>query len=1564
MPAFESVVVVEDWISDHYFTSEGKGETFQKQVGELRKQWDADAKDGHDTVLKRFSAARLKLQTDMAALSELTGEEAAAAAQETYAQLREVLGIRGQLTDLEFERGSSNAQVHGLWLGDTQDVLWIEGTPAVGDDALSESTLLGTNHLDNKERADQPLAKLLSELYLSEPSPKYIVVASGSSLFLTERERWPEGRYLSADVQLIADRNDTKKGQEVDRFLAIFGRQSIVPTADGTIWWDERLEESRKHAVGVSQDLRDGIRESIEIIANDVLVRRTAQGLSNEGLDGQQLARESLRFLYRILFLLYAEASPELGVLPKNQGEYDAGYGLERLRELVQVELPTFQSQQGTHLFESLNLLFRLVNGEHAVHRERVTGTSTISTDDVDVDASRDEGLVFEPLEADLFAHSATQLISEVKLSNSELQKVLERLLLSKADSKSERGFISYANLGINQLGAVYEGLMSYTGFIAQEDLREVAKNGDASKGSWVVPLEKIDGIEAKHYVTKRNEETGLQEPVHHPKGSFVFRLAGRERQQSASYYTPEVLTKFVVSQALEELLTDETPADEILKLSICEPALGSGAFAIEAVRQLADEYLKRKQKELDREIPADEYPQELQRVKAQIALHQVHGVDLNSTAVELAEVSLWLDTMQPGLRAPWFGLRLKRGNSLVGARRATYSLAAVKAKKYLSEAAQEHPLSGLVEAIERDGTDAAVSGGIHHFLLPGEGWGAAADAKEVRDLAGEEQKKLKNWAKNTKLALSTDHIKRLRSLSERVETLWKISLRRQQIAEEQAKRFIDYWPHEREPEVTSVSRAEIEEALNDPRGSFQRLKRAMNAWNALWYWPLTEEYTEPPTIPEWIAGLESLLGYAGVQGELKSTSQKKKLTSAEKAMPMRGQMSFAGDGSWQDLNEFEEYELAFASAASPERLAEAHPWLLVCDRIAEEQGFFHWELEFASIFGRGGFDLQVGNPPWVRPRSDEAALLAEHDAWWQLVEKPSQAVIKKRREETLAEASVRQRFVDDSLPNVVLSGILGASTQYPILSGLQPDLYRSFMVRTWSNASSKGVVSLIHPESHFTEKKAQNLRSGTYRRLRRHWQFINELSLFEIDHHVSYGVHVYGRSEETPSFKMAASLYHPDTVVRSLQHEGRTEVPGLKTAEGKWDTRPHPERVVNVNLETLKVWAEILDEPGTSPLHARMVYPVNVASMKVLEKLSKAPRVRDLGLQYSRGWDESIDRKKGYFDVGSAVNDSWEDVILQGPHFTVANPFSKQPNPTMKNNLDWTEIDLEALPADFVPRTSYQPVRDGKIAYDESYGYWPNANGEQVSSKADYRIVWRSMAAKTGSRTLHTSLIPPGTAHVHAVRSAWHTDRTTLLTAAGVLSSILADFQIRTSVGSEISSSALEQLPIIRSGGALARRLAENALQLNALTEEFSDLFRDVLGQEWGEERATHVASKRREKLIEIDVLVAIGLGISSEELCTIYRTQFPVLRGYEQSDLYDSNGRKVPSDMNSLYRKVGEAGMTIEDRKWTHPQSGVEYTFEFPFRGFDREEDMRAAYAKFSKMLEEHGEIIEESI
>jgi hypothetical protein len=117
---------------------------------------------------------------------------------------------------------------------------------------------------------------------------------------------------------------------------------------------------------------------------------------------------------------------------------------------------------------------------------------------------------------------------------------------------------------------------MSYSGSIATDHMVEVAKDGDPSKGSWVVPVSSTEGFDEKWFVQTTNPETGVKSRVTYAPGDFVFRLSGRERQRSASYYTPEVLTRCVVKHSLAELLFDDTPAARILELRVCEPALGS----------------------------------------------------------------------------------------------------------------------------------------------------------------------------------------------------------------------------------------------------------------------------------------------------------------------------------------------------------------------------------------------------------------------------------------------------------------------------------------------------------------------------------------------------------------------------------------------------------------------------------------------------------------------------------------------------------------------------------------------------------------------------------------------------------------------------------------------------------------------------------------------------------------------------------------------------------------------------------------------------------------------------
>ncbi len=1569
----DALLVVEDWISEHFFTTDARKESYLARVLDRVKRWrDAE----HPTTKSRFTAERSKLATAMAALYADDDPDPDAAAA-LHADLRRILG---------YEPGPYDTTVNGPVRllrspGLEPTLALVEAKPAATLDELfaRHAETLAEPYVVDDEDPITSATKLVSTLFLDHEETKFALIMAGRWLVVAEASRWPEGRYLAVDLHTVAERGDTKQGGEIDRALVAVDAESLAPDADGNIWWDATLEASVAHTVGVSADLREGVRESIELIANEVVDRRRAQGLDPlPQSQAQPLALQSLRFLYRILFLLYAEASPELKILPVGDPDYARGYSLDRLRELVQVELASPRARSGTHLYESLALLFRLVDRGHSlvedpsplVEERRSEATERLETYETTNDRLVERGLEFQPLRADLFSPQATALIDEVGLGNHALQEVLRRLLLSKERSGKERGFISYVELGINQLGAVYEGLMSYTGSFADVDLYEVARDGNPEKGSWVVPVERADHLEEKDFVKDTDPVTGQKSRRRYTRGQFVFRLSGRQRQRSASYYTPEVLTKFTVSEALAELLDQDghtTTAEEILGLSVCEPALGSGAFAIEAVRQLAEQYLKRRQEELGERIDPDVYPAELQKVKAYLALHNVYGVDLNATAVEFAEITLWLDTMAEGLQAPWFGLRLRRGNSLVGASRSFYTRDQVGDKRWLATPLTAEPLTDIAARIEQDRPELSGSGGrIHHWLLPAAGWGATSESKEAKELVPDRVAKVKAWRKAIKGKPTKKQLDQLVAISHQAEELWAMAYRRLKVAEEQSARRIPLWGNplaDADPlavprsgleasktRTPNVTREQIEESLADDDGAYRRLRRMMDAWTALWFWPLTGDEVAPPTLDQWIDAAQGILG-----------TQKLSSRGAKQGM---GTLS-PGD-QWEAMADQENFELAGAGARRVRDVLVEHQWLGVCDEVAKEQGFFHWQLDFATVFGRGGFDLQVGNPPWVRPRGDVESLLAEGDPWWQLAWKPSVAEKKARREQTLEQPRIGQGVVDGDAEIVALAEFIGDVTTYPVLAGLQPDLYRCFMSRTWVNSSDRGATGLIHPETHFTDEKAGVLRDATYTRLRRHWQFVNELQLFDEVHNlVNYGVHVYGPIGEA-FFLHAAGLYHPETVSRSAQHDGSGPEPGYKH-EGAWDRRPHLSRIQGVNRETLQVWRDVLESPTTPVQRTRMLYTVNSSSASVLARLATARRVGELGLKFSRGWDESIDRQKGRFvqEWGPA---SWEDAILQGPHLHVANPFYKSPNATMSNNKDWSSVDLETLAPDAQPVTAYKPAGN-RTVYDSAYGTW-----DGVPVRDHYRVAWRAMAANSGERTLIPAIIPPGTAHPNGVFSLGGDPRTVVF-LAGALSSLLSDFSVRAAPKSGIYQGVVDRLGVPDLTHELVPRLLLRTLRLNCLTAAYADLwgvlwdpaftedewllgraYADApdlgdVGPEWTPNSPLRRDIDRRNALVEIDALMATMLGVTADELATIYRTQFAVLHGYDQNDyIYDANGRLVPTQVRQLWRKKGGT-LTDEERTATHP-AGTAYTYELPFAPRDRETEFHTAANRARRM------------
>jgi hypothetical protein len=370
---------------------------------------------------------------------------------------------------------------------------------------------------------------------------------------------------------------------------------------------------------------------------------------------------------------------------------------------LEKVEFTTLEGEQGYFLDISIRQLFELFweGFPPKATQGNLDFSTPIEANRIDSDEIYDT-FRLPDLKSHLFDPDRTDTyLNKVQFRNGVLRRVIELMSLSDPNrgkegkgKRKQRGRISYAQLGVNQLGEVYEGLLSLSAFFAEEDLYEVKPAEDKEERdlevAYFVGESRLDEFKPDEYVLDR--ETGR--PKLSKKGTFLFRLAGRDRQKSASYYTPQSLTQCLVKYALKELLQDKT-ADQILGLKVCEPAMGSAAFLNEVIDQLADAYLERKQQELNDRIPYDRLTVERQKIKMFIADRNVYGIDKNPLAMELAEVSIWLNCiygeqteLENGLRrqeavfVPWFGGQLHCGNSLVGARRQVYPRSQVLANK------------------------------------------------------------------------------------------------------------------------------------------------------------------------------------------------------------------------------------------------------------------------------------------------------------------------------------------------------------------------------------------------------------------------------------------------------------------------------------------------------------------------------------------------------------------------------------------------------------------------------------------------------------------------------------------------------------------------------------------------------------------------------------------------------------------------------------------------------------------------------------------------------------------
>lgn len=228
----------------------------------------------------------------------------------------------------------------------------------------------------------------------------------------------------------------------------------------------------------------------------------------------------------------------------------------------------------------------------------------------------------------------------------------------------------------------------------------------------------------------------------------------------------------------------------------------------------------------------------------------------------------------------------------------------------------------------------------------------------------------------------------------------------------------------------------------------YRRLKLVMDAWCALWFWPL-DKASELPSREHWWFVLETvLLGNASLA-------------------------NFPADDLFPDTQPQQGMDF------TPERdryghvdigaLVEALPQLQVAQQVAGQQHFMHWALEFADVFkARGGFDVILGNPPWIKVEWNEQSLLSDFDPRFAIRKLSASDTAKQREAVFAALPQAKADYLAECVATEGMGQFLNATQNYPLLKGQQSNLFKCFLPLVWQVGS--GVQALLHPEGPYDD--------------------------------------------------------------------------------------------------------------------------------------------------------------------------------------------------------------------------------------------------------------------------------------------------------------------------------------------------------------------------------------------------------------------------------------------------------------------------------------------------------------
>lgn len=439
------------------------------------------------------------------------------------------------------------------------------------------------------------------------------------------------------------------------------------------------LRESRKYQNVVSTQLAQQVLQAL----NELLRGFQAANAAQRGLLLDSLLREEpthvygglLASLLRLVFILFAE---ERDLLPSDE-VYVRGYSLTGLFEKLRMDHGRFPDtmDQRYGAWTQLCVLFRLIH-DGALHPSLSLPARHGHLFDPD-------GWPFLEGRPRTGGRQVGARLDLPKVSDGVVYRVLEKLLILDGDR------LSYRALDVEQIGSVYEGMMGYTLQRAAAvslgvgsshvvvDLEALLGQKPGERGKWLKEqadcdlsgeaakkLREATTIESLAAALEKRRSALTPQPI--PRGGLYLQPTD-ERRRSGSHYTPRELTGPIVARALAPLWAElgSTPtADQILGLRICDPAMGSGAFLVEACRQLAEALVRAWDLHgAPADKPADEEPQMFAlRLVAQRCLY---GIDKNPFAVDLGKLSLWLATLAKRHSFTFVDHALRHGDSLVG---------------------------------------------------------------------------------------------------------------------------------------------------------------------------------------------------------------------------------------------------------------------------------------------------------------------------------------------------------------------------------------------------------------------------------------------------------------------------------------------------------------------------------------------------------------------------------------------------------------------------------------------------------------------------------------------------------------------------------------------------------------------------------------------------------------------------------------------------------------------------------------------------------------------------------